>query len=281
MRTGLVMEGGAMRGMFTCGVIDVLMEKGINFDGAVGVSAGATFGCNIKSKQIGRPIRYNKRFGADKRYKSFSSWLKTGNLFNVDFCYRELPFEIDIWDDKTFKENPMEFYVVATDLETGKAVYHKCDEGLEEDIKWMQASASMPIVSKPVEIDGRKYLDGGTGDSIPIKFMEEKGFDHLLVVETQPGDYVKKKQGYMSLFRMLYKDYPEYLKTVENRYLMYNEEKRYIREKEDAGEILVIRPLEALNISPMEKKPSELDRVYKLGRREAEKLLLQKNWITD
>ena len=200
MRTGLIMEGGAMRGMFTCGVIDVLMEKGINFDGAVGVSAGATFGCNIKSKQIGRPIRYNKRFGADKRYKSFSSWLKTGNLFNVDFCYRELPFEIDIWDDKTFKENPMEFYVVATDLETGKAVYHKCDEGLEEDIKWMQASASMPIVSKPVEIDGRKYLDGGTGDSIPIKFMEEKGFDHLLVVETQPGDYVKKKQGYMSLF---------------------------------------------------------------------------------
>ncbi len=281
MRTGLVMEGGALRGMFTCGVIDCLMEKGINFDGAVGVSAGATFGCNIKSKQIGRPLRYNKKYGADKRYKGLHSWIKTGNIFGVDFCYNELPFKLDLWDDKTFKENPMEFYVVATNLLTGKPAYHKCSDGMKDDITWMRASASMPLVSTPVEIEGRKYLDGGTGDSIPLKFMEEKGFDHILVIETQPRDYVKKKQGYMPLFKMVYKDYPDFIKATENRYLMYNEEKRYIREKEDAGEILVIRPMEPLNIKPMEKNPDELDRVYKLGRREAEKLLLQNTWLND
>ena len=268
-----------MRGMFTCGVIDVLMENGISFDGAVGVSAGATFGCNIKSKQIGRAYRYNQKYGADKRYKGISSLIKTGNIFNVDFCYNVLPFKLDLWDDKTFKENPMEFYVVATDLETGKPVYHKCYDGLDEDITWMRASASMPLVSRTVEIEGKKYLDGGTGDSIPIKFMEDKGFDHILVIETQPRDYVKKKQGYMAAFKMRYKDYPNYLAAVENRYLMYNEEKRYIRQKEEKGEILVIRPMEPLNINPMEKKKSELKRVYRLGRREAKKLLLQNTWL--
>jgi len=279
VRTGLVMEGGALRGMFTCGAIDVLMENGINFDGAVGVSAGATFGCNLKSKQIGRAFRYNKKYGADKRYKGLSSLIKTGNIFNVDFCYNELPFKLDLWDDKTFKENPMEFYVVATDLETGKPVYHKCRDGLGEDITWMQASASMPLVSHAVTIDGKRYLDGGTSDSIPVKFMEDKGFDHILVIETQPRDYVKKKQGYMPLFKMRYNKYPEYLKAVKNRYLMYNEEKEYIRKKEDLGELLVIRPMEPLNISPMEKDPAELERVYNLGRRAAEKLLLQNTWL--
>ena len=125
MKTGLVMEGGSMRGMFTAGVIDVFMENGIEFDGAVGTSAGATFGCNYKSKQIGRSIRYNCRFCNDPRYGSFKSLMKTGDFFDADFCYKQIPEILDVFDIETFESNPMEFYVTATDVESGKAVYHK------------------------------------------------------------------------------------------------------------------------------------------------------------
>lgn len=277
MKTGIVMEGGAMRGMFTCGVLDVLMEEGITFDGAVGVSAGATFGCNLKSGQIGRALRYNKKYCTDKRYHSISSLIATGDIYNVDFCYEKLPYELDKWDLEAFQKNPMEFYCVATDAVTGKPVYYKCENGDRKDIKWIQASASMPLVSRPVEIDGGVYLDGGISDSIPLKFMEEKGYDKILVIETQPRDYVKGKQKYMPLVRLMLRKYPGMIKAMEDRYLMYNEEKRYIREKEEKGEIEVIRPLEPLNISAIEKDPQELERVYQLGRAEGKKYIGRRN----
>ncbi|AOZ96794.1 patatin-like phospholipase family protein [Butyrivibrio hungatei] len=277
MKTGIVMEGGAMRGMFTCGVLDVLMEEGITFDGAVGVSAGATFGCNLKSGQIGRALRYNKKYCTDKRYHSISSLIATGDIYNVDFCYEKLPYELDKWDLEAFQNNPMEFYCVATDAVTGKPVYYKCENGDRKDIKWIQASASMPLVSRPVEIDGGVYLDGGISDSIPLKFMEEKGYDKILVIETQPRDYVKGKQKYMPLVRLMLRKYPGMIKAMEDRYLMYNEEKRYIREKEEKGEIEVIRPLEPLNISAIEKDPKELERVYQLGRAEGKKYIGRRN----
>ncbi|MBO6242363.1 MAG: patatin family protein [Butyrivibrio sp.] len=273
MKKGLVMEGGAMRGMFTCGVLDVLMENGISFDGAVGVSAGATFGCNIKSGQIGRALRYNKKYCTDYRYHSIRSLITTGDIYNVSFCYDELPYKLDKWDIDVFKNNPMEFYCVATDINTGKAVYHKCETGEKSDIVWIQASASMPLVSRPVEIDGGLYLDGGISDSIPLKFMEGLGYDKILVIETQPRDYVKEKQKYMPLVRLMLRKYPNMIKCMEERYLMYNEEKRYIREKEERGEIEVIRPLKPLNVSPVEKNPDELERVYQLGREAALKYL--------
>lgn len=273
MKTALVMEGGAMRGMFTCGVLDVLMENGISFDGAVGVSAGATFGCNIKSRQIGRALRYNKKYCKDKRYHSIRSLLTTGDIYNVPFCYDELPYKLDKWDIEAFSKNPMEFYCVATDINTGKPVYHKCETGGKEDIIWIQASASMPLVSRPVEIDGGVYLDGGISDSIPLKFMEGLGYDKILVIETQPKDYVKGRQKYMPLVRWMLRKYPNMIKAMEERYLMYNEQKRYVREKEEKGEIEVIRPLAPLNISPVETDEKELERVYQLGRAEALKYL--------
>ncbi|MCR5557475.1 MAG: patatin family protein [Butyrivibrio sp.] len=273
MKKGLVMEGGAMRGMFTCGVIDVLMENDISFDGAIGVSAGATFGINIKSHQIGRAFRYNRKYCTDKRYHSIRSLLTTGDIYNVQFCYDELPYKLDKWDIEAFEANPMEFYCVATDAKTGKAVYHKCTDGKKEDIEWIRASASMPIVSRPVEIDGGVYLDGGSSDSIPLKFMEDKGYDDILVIETQPVDYVKSPQKFMPLVRMTLRKYPEMIKCLERRHFMYNEEKRYIREKELKGEIKVIRPKAPLNISPIEKDPAELERVYQLGRAAGEEYI--------
>lgn len=275
MKKGLVMEGGAMRGMFTCGILDVFMENGITFDGAVGVSAGATFGCNIKSVQPGRAFRYNKKYCTDKRYHSVSSLIKTGDIYNVDFCYNELPYKLDKWDIDTFSKNPMEFYCVATDIETGKAVYHKCLTGEKKDIVWIQASASMPVVSKPVEIEGKKYLDGGMSDSIPLKFMEGRGFDRILVIETQPADYVKQPQKYMPLIKCMYRKTPGMIKCMADRHLMYNDEKRYIREREKTGEVFVLRPKEPLNIGAIEKDPAQLERVYKLGREAAEANLSQ------
>lgn len=284
MKKGLVMEGGAMRGMFTCGVIDVLMENNIDFDCAVGVSAGATFGLNIKSKQIGRGLRYNKIYCNDKRYASVSSLIKTGDIYNVPFCYGTLPYELDIWDVETFYSNPMEFYCVATDIINGNAVYHKCDNydptpnGI--DINWIRASASMPVVSRPVSIDGGLYLDGGMSDSIPLKFMEEQGCNKILVIETQPADYVKKPQKYMGLIKLVMRKYPNMIETMRNRHVMYNAEKEYIRKQEAAKKVFVIRPDAPLNIGATEKNPDELQRVYDIGRRIAtEKLEELKEYL--
>lgn len=273
MKRGLVMEGGAMRGMFTCGVLDVFMENGISFDGAVGVSAGATFGLNIKSRQIGRAVRYNKKYCTDPRYHSIRSLIFTGDIYNVPFCYDELPYKLDKWDIETFEKNPMEFYCVATDIRTGKPVYHKCTDGKKEDITWIQASASMPLVSRPVKIGGGLYLDGGISDSIPLRFMENLGYEDILVIETQPIDYVKKPQQFMPLVRWSLRKYPNMIKCMEERYLMYNEEKNYVRQQEEAGRVKVIRPKEPLNISAVEKNPDELERVYQLGRVAGEEFL--------
>ncbi len=266
MKKGLILEGGAMRGMFTCGVIDVLMENGIEFDGAIGVSAGAAFGCNYKSKQIGRPIRYNKRFCNDKRYVGFRSLLTTGNLYNVAFGYGEVPEKLDVFDHVTFKENPMEFHVVCTDANTGKPVYHECKDGDRLDIKWIRASASMPMVSRAVEIEDYMLLDGGISDAVPVRYFERLGYNHNVVVLTQPRGYVKEKMRFLPLVRMALLKYEQTFKAMQERHLMYNETIEYVRKKEHLGELFVICPSATLDIGKVEKDPEELERVYQLGR---------------
>jgi predicted patatin/cPLA2 family phospholipase len=269
-RNGLVLEGGAMRGLFTCGVLDTFMEKGIEFDGAVGISAGACFGCNLKSRQPGRALRYNLRFAGDKRYCSFRSLLKTGDIYNADFCYRQIPRELDPFDFESLKANPMEFYMGVTDIETGKAVFPKFTDGSDKELEWMRASASMPLAAKIVEIDGGKYMDGGIADSIPLKFMQDTGFDRNVVVLTQPRDYVKGPNKLMPLMRLIYRKYPKFIEAMQHRHEMYNAETRYIFEQEKAGNVLVICPEKALGISRTEKHAGELQRVYDMGRRIAE-----------
>ena len=270
MKKGLIMEGGAMRGMFTAGVIDVMMENEIEFDGAVGVSAGAAFGCNYKSHQIGRVIRYNRKYCNDKRFAGMGSLLRTGNLFNTEFAYGEVPLKYDVFDFDTYEKNPMEFYVVCTDVETGKAVYHRY-EGLNDyRFDWIRASASLPLVSQIVEIDGMKLLDGGMADSIPIRFFEEKGYDRNIVILTQPKDFVKKKNSMMPVIKAKYRKYPNLVETMENRHIVYNQTLSYIDERERQGEVLVIRPEESLNIGKVEKNPDKLQEVYEAGRSIAE-----------
>ena len=266
MKTGLVLEGGAMRGMFTCGALDVFMENGLRFDGAVGISAGAVFGCNYKSNQPGRALRYNKRFCRDWRYCSVRSLLLTGDMYGADFCYRRLPDELDVFDRAAFRANPMEFYAGATDVLTGAPVYHKCETGGDEDMQWLRASASMPIVSRPVRAGGYLLLDGGISDAIPYAFAEGAGFDRNVIILTQPRDYVKRPGSFAAAQRLLLRKYPALADALARRHEMYNRQTREVAEREAAGAAIVIRPPEALNISRTEKDPSELERVYQLGR---------------
>lgn len=176
MKTGLILEGGAMRGMFSAGVMDVMMENGIRFDGIIGVSAGAAFGVNYKSGQIGRVIRYNAKYCRDKRYCGVGSLLKTGNLFNTEFCYGEVPLKLDVFDFDTYEKDPTAFYVTCTDIESGKPVYHEYTGRNDHGFDWIRASASLPLVSQIVEIDGVKLLDGGIADSIPVAYFESIGY---------------------------------------------------------------------------------------------------------
>ena len=270
MRTGLVLEGGGMRGLFTMGILDVWMERGLRFDGAVGVSAGAAFGCNYKSGQIGRGIRYNVRYAGDWRYKSFRSLFVTGDIFGADFCYHKLPEELDPFDSAAFAANPMEFYAVASDVEKGIPVYKKLMKGDEADMQFIRASASLPIVSRVVPYGSRKLLDGGITDSIPLKFMEERGFERNVVILTQPEDYVKSKTNLMPLAKVKIREYPKMIQCMAERHIMYNKQTAYVKQRTEEGTVFAIYPKEPLDISNMETSGGELTRVYCLGRQAAE-----------
>lgn len=269
MKKGLIMEGGAMRGMFTAGVIDVMMEHGIEFQGAVGVSAGAAFGCNYKSKQIGRVIRYNTRFSRDRRYGGYGVLLREGNFYSSKFCYEDVPLKYDIFDFDTYESNPMEFYVVATDVQTGAAEYHLLKDRHDHGFEWIRASASMPLVSQMVPIDGRKYLDGALVDSIPVRFFESMGYDRNLVILTQPLGFRKKPDPMLPLMKLVYRKYPNLVSSMVTRHQQYNDSLDYIARREAAGELLVIRPQEKLPIGRTEKDPEKLRLVYEIGRRTA------------
>lgn len=269
MKYGLVMEGGAMRGIFTAGVTDVLMENDIEFDGSVGVSAGACFGCNYKSKQNGRVIRYNLRFCKNKSYCSWHSLITTGDIFGAEFCYHTIPEKLDPFDNEAFENNKMDFYVVATDINTGKAVYHNCRIATGDTLEWIRASASMPLAARIVNINGREFLDGGISDSIPLRFMESIGYDKNIVIVTQPRGFVKTPSRSTALVKMRYRKYPELVRAYERRPKMYNDQLRYIEASEAAGRAFVIAPPEKLPIGHIEHDPDKILEVYRTGRKAA------------
>lgn len=264
-KTGIIFEGGAMRGLFTAGVMDVLLENGIEFDAGIGVSAGATFGCNYKSKQIGRVLKYNLENCKDVRYGSYRSFFKTGNVFDREFVRYDLPEVLYPFDYETYNANPMPFYIVATDLETGKPAYRKSTIYSDIDMEWFIASSSMPIVSQIVDINGQKLLDGGVGDSIPIHFMEHMGYKKNVVVLTQPKGYVKKKNNLLPLIRAMYKDYLDFIKAIENRHIIYNQTTDYCFKQESKGNAFLFYPSKPLDVSAMERNPDKLQAAYDEG----------------
>ncbi len=262
---GLVLEGGAMRGIFTAGVLDSLMEKDVIFDGIVGVSAGACFGCNYKSHQIGRTVRYNLKYAKDPRYCSIRSFLRTGDMFGAKFCYHELPDSLDVFDRETYRQDPTRFYVVATDVRTGEPVYKELNYMDRTDLEWVRASSSMPLVSNIVHLEGMRLLDGGISDSIPLRFMQDKGYERNVVVLTKPVSYKKDPNSAMPYIRMRYREYPEFIRAMQNRHIMYNDEKEYILDEEERGNAFVIAPDEPLPLGHICHNRELIQRTYDIG----------------
>ena len=266
MKKGLVLEGGGHRGIFTAGVLDVFLENNISFDGVIGVSAGAVHGASFLSKQKGRSLRYALKYCNDKRYMGLGSLLKTGDYFNVDFCYYQLPQVLDPFDNEAFENQKTAYYTVSTDVNTGEAVYHQCKTLRDDYIKWIVASASMPLVAKIVEVDGQKLLDGGVADSIPEAAFRKMGYTKNVVILTQPKGYEKSKNSMLPLIKRIYKKYPKFIEAVENRHIVYNQELKDLEDLEKTGNVLVLRPRQELVASRTERNPEKLQETYNQGR---------------
>lgn len=273
MKVGLVLEGGAMRGLYSAGVIDTLLEENIQVDKIIGVSAGALFGMNYKSKQKGRVLRYNTKYVRNKNYMGIYSFLTTGNIMNEDFCFHKLVYELDPVDFKTYKESPEEFYAVVTNMENGKAEYVLLDDFENKDnIEYLRASGSMPFVSRPVMINNKKYLDGGCSDSIPIDKMLDMDVDKIIVVLTRPLNYRKKPSSAL-INKMFYRKYPHFVDTLNHRYLNYNLSLDKIIALEKNKEIFVLRPSRLVKIKRLEKDVNVIKEMYDLGCQDAKKEL--------
>lgn len=269
MKTGLVLEGGAMRGLFTAGVIDVLMENNIKFNGAIGVSAGAAFGCNYKSGQIGRVIRYSKRFANNKKYASLWSLLTTGDYFGAEYAYHFIPNKLDIVDFETFRNNPMEFWAVATNVGSGKAVYRQLNTLDYDELEFVRASASMPLVSNIVKLNGQRLLDGGVADSIPLAFFQKQGYQRNVVVLTQPKGYRKQPNKLMPLMHLQLHRHPKMLKALAERHIMYNKEVDLVLQEERKGNVFVLQPQIKLTIGHTSHNPKKMQETYEHGRKVA------------
>ena len=279
MAIGIVLEGGGMRGIYSAGVIDELLLNHIKTDGVIGVSAGIIHGITYAAEQYGRNVRYTVKYRGNKRFMSLNSFLKTGDICEAEFCYKEIPDNLYPLDydmiDHNIKKG-MKVYSVVTNLETGKAEYLEISD-IRNQMDAVRASASLPIVSRIVEYDGKKLLDGGSADSIPLKAMQELGFEKNIVVLTRPEGYVKKPDRSMPIMKKLYKDYPEYLKTCENRFNVYNEELEYVKREEKKGNTFVIQPSRSLKISRTEKDIEKIKRMYKLGRFDTQNIMDELN----
>ncbi len=271
MKIGLVLEGGAMRGMYTAGVLDVFLDNRIAVDGIVGVSAGALFGVNYLSGQKGRAIRYNKRFNRDKNYMGLRPLLREGNLFSTKYAYDEVPRMLDPFDDARFKASPVPFYAVVTDVATGAPEYIRI-RSVFDQMDALRASGSMPIVSRPVKIGEKYYLDGGVSDSIPFEWLSAQGYEKLVVILTRDRAYQKKAMP-AAFVRLCAGKYPEVVEKLLERHTLYNRSVLRLNEWEAAGRAFVIRPSEAIRISRMEKDPERLQAVYDLGVRDGSRRL--------
>ena len=263
MKTCLILEGGALRGIYTAGVLDELIKDNIKIDTIIGVSMGALVGVNYLSNQPGRAIRYNLKYCKDKRYISIRSLLRTGNIVNKEFAYYKIPEELDKFDYDTYKKSKIKFYCTVTNLETGKAEYIEIKDS-KKDIEYLRAGSAMPGVSKIVEVNNKKYLDGGIADSIPIKKAIELGYDKIIVITTRPIEY-RKKDTSLKAMQLLYRKYPNFQKTISLRNNNYNKTVEEIIDLERNGRLFVIRPSKSIPIKRIEHNKDMIQSQYDLG----------------
>ena len=264
MKVGLVLEGGGMRALFTAGVLDALLDvKELDIDGIVGVSAGALFGANYVSGQKERAIRYNKKYARDKRYMGLHSWITTGNAVNKEFAFYEIPFKLDVFDQEKFKQSKIDFYVVMTNVENGQAEYVLIKDVFEQ-MEYLRATSALPFASKIIEINGKKYLDGGISDSIPIDYCQSLGYDKIIVVLTRPEN-IHKEDKLNFLYKLVYRKYPNLVERLINMGKDYEVVLKKIEDLENKNKIFVIRPPKVLKIGRLEKNEDKIQNVYDIG----------------
>ena len=272
-KCALVLEGGSFRSQFTAGVIDVMLERGIEVPVCYGVSAGALIGLNYKSRQIGRANRVNLAFCNDRRYIGARSLTATGSLIGYDFMLNDVQDRLDPFDNETFLANPMRLYATVTDILFGTAAYLEVRNAVL-DIDIVRATTSLPLMTQPVELDGHLYLDGGVADSVPVEHvLEDEGYSRAIVVLTQHRSYVKAPYDLMAPARARYAEFPYLLEALETRHERYNEQRERIWAYEDAGRALVIAPPRPVEVGHVERDPAKLLDLYIQGRQEAARLL--------
>lgn len=266
-KLGLVVEGGGVRAIYAAGVLDVLHDMRLPFSGVIGVSAGAIHGISFVSGQKGRSYRIYTRFCRDPRFFSFRTWLRTGNIVDNDFCYRQIPQELEPFDQKAFEASGMAFWTVSTNLETGKPEYIRMRDCFA-DIDALIASASLPYVSKPIHYRGKLLLDGGCSDRVPLRAFQSMGFDRNVVVLTHPEDHRVKDRD-AALVRLFYRKYPAFCRTFENSPQDYEKTQAYLKAEERKGTVFIIRPKAPIPVSRLSHDPQAIIRAYEMGRRDA------------
>ncbi len=275
---GLVVEGGGVRAMYAAGVLDVLHELRLPVAGVIGVSAGAVHGASFVSGQKGRSLRFYKTFCRDDRFFSFKNFLKTGNLVDTQFCYHDIPERLDPYDEEAFEKSGINFYVTCTDIETGQPVYLKLTN-LFTQIDALRASASLPYVSEAVEFDGKKLLDGGCSDRIPVKKFQELGYQKCILVLTHPREHRVKDRD-AALAPLFYRKYPNFCRTFKQSPERYEQTLRYIDEEEAKGNLFVFRPMQTISVGRLSHSPEKIQIAYNQGRLETQlRLTAFRRWL--
>lgn len=262
--TGLVIEGGGMRGIFAAGVLEYLLDNDIKVDYVIGVSAGACHGCSYVSGQKGRAFAVCTDYMDDPRYGSVQSLLKTGDYFGKKFMYHTIPEELNPVDNESFKKSGIRFEVGVFNCITGESEYPEIKD-MFEDVDWIAASASLPLFAKMVDIGGYQYMDGGLSDSIPVKHAQEIGCDKVIVILTRERGYRKAESKSIPLIKAKYKDYPKLIEALKRRHTVYNETLEYIDEEEKKGNVFVIAPVKDLGVGRLEKDRNKLKNAYLEG----------------
>lgn len=269
--TGLVLEGGGMRGLYTAGILDYFLDMKLHLPYVIGVSAGACHAASYISSQWGRNKQVNIGYIQDPRYISYRNLIKTKSLFGMDFVFNEIPNHLEPFDYETFYQSNQSYFIGTTDCVTGKAIYFDAKKSNPDLIlKVLMASSSLPFLSPTVEIEGKILLDGGIVDPIPVRKSIEDGNEKQVIILTRNKDYRKKPFKAKWLANRFYAKYPEFTKAMLKRHAVYNETLDLIENLESSGKAFVIRPSMPLHVGRLERNPEKLTDLYKLGYRDAE-----------
>jgi len=269
-QAGLVLEGGGMKGIYTAGVLDFLLEKEIDFSSVYGVSMGACNMCSYLSKQRGRARDVIVDYVYSKHYCSIESLVFTGDIFNADMCFHLIPDYLYPYDHETFDKYEGKAYSVVTNIVSGKPEYFRIRD-MKKDIEKIRASASLPLVARNVKIDGRLYLDGGISDSIPLEKSIMDGNRKNVVVMTKETGFIRKitPAAQLALIKARYLKYPKVYELMAQRHITYNDTLDFIDRQVKNGQAFVIRPGHKSEVGRIERDRDKLMALYEEGYQDA------------